>query len=94
MVDRIYIRQKGVDNREKLCINSFMDLGLSGKIKDLQILDCYLLSHQISLKKLKQIGKAFTNPILEQFFINQIPLKNKFSYAIEISFLPGVTDNV
>ncbi len=97
MIDRIYVIQKGIDNRERLYIKSFMDLGLSSKIKGLQILDCYLLSHQTSSEELNQIGNALANPILEKFVINNI-LKTtktkKFTYAIEISFLPGVTDNI
>ena len=41
-----------------------------------------------------RLAEALTNPILEKYLINK-PLQIKgFSYAIEIGFLPGVTDNV
>ncbi len=97
MIDRIYISQKKTDNREKLYVKSFIDLGLSGKITGLQILDCYLLSHQVSLEKLNSIGNTLINPILEKFSINNLQKISKIkknSYTIEIGFLPGVTDNI
>jgi len=96
MVDRIYISQKDKDNRTQSYLNFFADLGLSGKIKDLHILDCYLLSLPVSTEELGKIGVALSNPILEEFSINTFPRKlfGKFFCIIEISFLPGVTDNV
>lgn len=94
MIDRIYISQRRADNRERVYIKSLMGLGLSGKIKGLQIIDCYLLTHEISKEELNKVGNALTNPILEKFSINRILTKNNFAYAIEIGFLPGVTDNV
>ncbi|MBI2627609.1 phosphoribosylformylglycinamidine synthase [Candidatus Nomurabacteria bacterium] len=54
----------------------------------------YLIDSKLSKKKLVKIAEALTNPILENYFINESPPARDFSYAIEIGFLPGVTDNV
>lgn len=92
MIDRIYILQNKIDNRENLYIKSFLNLDLSGKIKTLKIVDCYLLSHEIQKNNVIKISEVLTNPVLEKSSINYLP--EKFTYLIEISFLPGVTDNI
>lgn len=63
--------------------------------------DSYLIDSNFSKKELFMLAEALTNPILEKHFINESPqIKNParhssgFSYAIEIGFKPGVTDNV
>lgn len=62
----------------------------------------YLIDSKLSKKDLIKLAEALTNPILEDYFINESPQvgnpastgQGGFSYAIEIGFLPGVTDNV
>jgi len=56
--------------------------------------DSYLIDSQFSKRELVKLAEAFTNPILERYYINESPEGGNFSYAIEIGFLPGVTDNV
>ncbi len=56
--------------------------------------DAYLIDSKFSKKELEKLAEALTNPILEKYFINESPRVGNFSYAIEIGFLPGVTDNV
>ncbi len=56
--------------------------------------DSYLIDSKLSKKELIQLALALTNPILENYFINESPQIKGFSFAIEIGFLPGVTDNV
>src|SRR3989344_6416430 len=56
--------------------------------------DAYLIDSKFSNAELTKIAEALTNPILEKYFINESPQVGNFSYAIEIGFKPGVTDNV
>lgn len=63
--------------------------------------DSYLIDSKLSKKELEKVAIALTNPILEKYFIDESPKIDDFShakagqaYAIEIGFLPGVTDNV
>ncbi|MFH1200991.1 MAG: AIR synthase-related protein [bacterium] len=81
MISRIYVTSKGKTD----FINS------------------YLIAHKLGKDKILQIAQALTNPILEEFSINKFPdvgrrdsrrPTSKFTYAIEIGFKPGVTDNV
>src|SRR3989338_9098196 len=65
-------------------------------------INSYLIDSKFSKKELVKLAGALTNPILEKHFINKSPdvghlgsrRPTSFSYAIEIGFLPGVTDNV
>ena len=64
--------------------------------------DSYLIDSKLSKKELTKLAEAITNPILENYSINESldvgRLESRrptsFTYAIEIGFLPGVTDNV
>ncbi len=56
--------------------------------------DSYLIDSKLSPRELITLAEALTNPILERYFINESPKVENFSYAIEIGYLPGVTDNV
>ncbi|HEY4503276.1 MAG TPA: AIR synthase-related protein [Candidatus Paceibacterota bacterium] len=57
-------------------------------------IDSYLLEHELTPEMLILVGRALANPITENFSINKLPKVKPFSYAIEIGFKPGVTDNV
>src|SRR3989338_6679897 len=68
-----------------------------GPKKESKQVNSYLIDSKLSQKELQTLTEALTNPILENFSINKFPedgFRGKFNYLIEISFLPGVTDNV
>ena len=94
MISRLYVIPKGEDSREGLFLKSWNELGLHGKVSKVYVLDSYTIDSEFSDSEILKVAEAFTNPILEKFLINQLPEEKKFSYVIEISFLPGVTDNV
>jgi phosphoribosylformylglycinamidine synthase II len=96
MISRIYVTLKGKDNRAEIYKKSWNELGLSKKVTDAKIVDSYLLDHDLSEESLRLSAKTLTNPTIELSTINRIPVdtKKKCTYAIEIGFLPGVTDNV
>ena len=85
---------KREDSRTGLFLKLWNSLGLKGRVSNISILDSYILDSEFSNNEITKIANAFTNPILEKFLINQLPKEKKFSYVIEIGFLPGVTDNV
>ena len=63
-------------------------------LKGLPVINSYLFEHSFGKADLLRAATALTNPIIEEFSIDKFPLDKSFSYAIEIGFLPGVTDNV
>ncbi len=93
MISRVYVTPKVLDNRARLYLKSWAELGLSGKISGLKLADTYTLIHDLGELELNKIAQALTNPILERYSVDQLPEK-VFDFALEIGFLPGVTDNV
>lgn len=59
-----------------------------------RVINSYLIDHELSEEDLVKAAAALTNPILEIFSIDRFPNEKNYTYAIEIGFLPGVTDNV
>src|SRR3989344_955584 len=55
---------------------------------------CYTIEHQFSNAEIKKAAAVLTNPILEEFSIDTFPEIKNFTYAVEIGYLPGVTDNL
>src|SRR3989344_2745009 len=93
MISRIFVAPKGSDTRWTIYKKSFGELGLRGQISSIRTIDSYLILSNLSREKLKKAAAALTNPILEQFSINEL-YTEKCNYVIEIGFLPGVTDNI
>ena len=56
--------------------------------------DSYLVDSRLSGRELTKLAEALTNQILEKYYINKSPKVGPFSYAVEIGYLPGVTDNI
>lgn len=76
-------------------------------ISNIQIADVYTIDKSFSEQELKQIGSALSNPVTQTFRhreersdvaiskeIASLPLAMTFIWAIEIGYLPGVTDNI
>ncbi len=69
------------------------------KISKVEIVDCYTVDAKLNTKQIHKACELLTNPLLETCISDQLPAKRyplnaNFDFAIEISFLPGVTDNV
>lgn len=67
---------------------------VSSKISDTQIINVYTIVKNLNQNQLKEIASSLTNPVYQNSNINQPTLINKFAWAIETGFLPGVTDNI
>ncbi|MGH7245302.1 MAG: phosphoribosylformylglycinamidine synthase, partial [Candidatus Levyibacteriota bacterium] len=74
------------------------NLDLSKKLTDLFLLDVYTIDKIFSHAEFEQIARAISNPVTQATFVKTSSVKiskpKKFAYAIEIGFLPGVTDNI
>lgn len=63
------------------------------KVKDLKIVDVYTINKSFDAATLEKIADALSNPVLQSFSIDKPQQQASFSHAVEIGFLPGVTDN-
>lgn len=97
---RASVRQKNFSN----------NLHLGKKIKSLTLVDIYTVTKILNHEQLKAVATTLINPVTEyskirvkslesrveeELFVNTEGVeKPKFDWAIEIGFLPGVTDNI
>jgi phosphoribosylformylglycinamidine synthase subunit PurSL len=97
MTTRIEIFSKTTDARATMLLKKLRGLGFEN-ITDLFITDIYTVVKTLSKKQLEQIAEKLSNPITQEYIFRtkdaEVKPKNKFSFAVEIGFLPGVTDNV
>ena len=99
MISRIEIRSKAFDARAVAKKRKLLDLELAGKLKDIYIVDVYTLEKKLSSVQLNNIASILSNPVTQVFEVLNQEIKsrsriNKFSWAVEIGYLPGVTDNI
>jgi phosphoribosylformylglycinamidine synthase subunit PurSL len=65
-------------------------------IDELHLIDVYTIAmstREFSGEELAGIGTQLINPVVQNFLVDA-PMRIPFDYAIEVGFLPGVTDNV
>jgi phosphoribosylformylglycinamidine synthase len=92
-VHRIEVHYKK-DPREKIRTDRIRSLGFL--IDELHLVDVYTIAtvqRDISPAELAEIGGRLTNPVVQDFVVDEAT-RALFDYAIEVGFLPGVTDNV
>jgi len=92
-VHRIEARYKA-DPRLKVRTDRIRSLGFP--IEELHLIDVYTIStssRNFTAGELKEIGSQLINPVVQEFTADAATPAN-FDYAIEVGFLPGVTDNV
>ena len=92
-VHRIEVHYK-TDPREKTRTERIRALGFG--IDALQLVDVYTIAtvkRDLLPAELAEIGARLTNPVVQDFVVDEATYA-LFDYAIEVGFLPGVTDNV
>jgi phosphoribosylformylglycinamidine synthase subunit PurSL len=91
-VHRIEVRYK-TDPRLKVRTDRIRSLGFP--IEELHLVEVYTLStgsRNFTNEELGEISVQLTNPVVQNFLVDE-PTRANFDYAIEVGFLPGVTDN-
>ena len=94
MVQRIEIQLKIDDARSKI-IKKEINEEFSNLINNVVVSDVYTLDKDISKDNFEKIKELISNPICERIsFENDCDFGLDFDFALEVGFLPGVTDNV
>src|SRR5208337_2203599 len=82
------------DPRLKTRTDRIRSLGFA--VDELHLAEVYTIataSRDFTRDELMQIGSQLVNPVVQEFTVDAAT-KPLFDYAIEVGFLPGVTDNV
>src|SRR3989344_1178028 len=94
MAHRIEVSSRVPDARAAVRKRHLESLGFSGRVKEVHLVDVYTLGFSLERGQLESVASMLANPVTQQATINQLPSPNQFRWAVEIGYLPGVTDNV
>ncbi|MBI5414708.1 phosphoribosylformylglycinamidine synthase [Candidatus Peregrinibacteria bacterium] len=89
---RLEIRNIIKDTRAEKRLRRLKDDGYA--VQNVEITDVYTIAKDFTDEEKQQIGKILINPLFEKFTLGTPNVSSDFDYAIEIGFLPGVTDNL
>src|SRR3989344_1985187 len=93
MANRIEVAQIVPDARAEVKKRELEAIGFSGKVDNVELVDVYTVEGDLSKEDLDRVKDMLANPVFQEGRVND-SFKPKFDYAVEIGFLPGVTDNV
>ena len=91
MVDRIEVITRTGDTRAEVRKRKIQSIGFP--VEDLTLVDVYTLDIPSGENELMSVAHMLSNPVTQEVGINRPKTPEKFDYAVEIGFLPGVTDN-
>ncbi|MDP4039259.1 MAG: AIR synthase-related protein [Candidatus Pacearchaeota archaeon] len=93
MAHRIEVVQKIPDTRAQVRKRELDANGFSEKVDNVELVDVYTFEADLEEGDLERVIDMLANPVFQEGRIND-SFQPKFDYAVEIGFLPGVTDNV
>lgn len=99
MITRIEVTSLVNDPRAHVRKKRLLDAGFE-KIEDLYLTDIYTFSKSFTTKQLESIASMLSNSVTQEWKVltnikrSKLYKIKEFAWAIEIGFLPGVTDNV
>ncbi len=86
---RIEVISKSLDPRAEAMRKKLQSKGFC--VSSLHLADAYTIDPEINVQSLDEIAEKLYNPLTQHAGISNAP--EKFDFAVEISCLPGVTDN-
>lgn len=94
MITRIEIASTILDTRANVRKTKLHGLGFIEEVDNISIIDVYTIDKKLSSQQLSSISSALANPVTQKTSYKDSLFPAKFTYAIEIGYLPGVTDNI
>lgn len=94
MAHRIEVASKIPDTRAAVRKKEIESAGFSGKINTVKLADVYTVDTDLNPEALQKVASMLANPVFQEPNLNRSLSLRTFDYAVEIGFLPGVTDNV
>ncbi len=94
MAYRIEVSSTIPDTRAIVRKRHLESLGFSSRIKDVHLLDVYTIDSLLGEEELGSIASMLTNPVTQRATVDESHVPYNFTWALEVGYLPGVTDNV
>ncbi|MFC1615883.1 AIR synthase-related protein [Patescibacteria group bacterium] len=92
MANRLEIFTKVNDTKSQMMLQKLRNLEFP--ITEATVAEVYTLNKHFKQQELEKISKMLSNPISQNYLIDDHNKELQFDFALEIGFLPGVTDNV
>jgi len=94
MTSRIAVTSKIEDARAHAYLQKLKNVYPKSGLTALSGASIYTIDAQLSPEEVEHAAKRLANPVTETYSTVDIPVPDSYAYAIEIGYLPGVTDNV
>ncbi|MSU73567.1 phosphoribosylformylglycinamidine synthase [Candidatus Kaiserbacteria bacterium] len=94
MTHRIAVSSQVEDARAESLLRNLKTLFPQSALEGVSYVQAYTIDAELTANELKHVAERLTHPVTETCSIDTIPTLGNFSYALEIGYLPGVTDNV
>src|SRR3989344_2324458 len=94
MTDRIAVSAKIEAARARRYLQTLTSRFSESGLLDISLTFLYTIDAKLSTKELERAAKCLANPITETFSIRSLLAPEQYACAVEIGYLPGVTDNV
>lgn len=94
MAARISVTSKVADARAKHILRTLQARFPQAGLTDVMTASVYTIDAKLSDAQVQKIARRLTHPVMEESTIGEVPTPAGYRFAIEIGFLPGVTDNV
>jgi len=94
MANRIAVSSKIEDARAYAYLQNLKTVFPQSGLQAASVVSVYTIDAQLSPEEVEHAAKRLANPVTESFSTKNIPAPKSYAYAIEIGYLPGVTDNV
>ncbi|MEK7085903.1 MAG: phosphoribosylformylglycinamidine synthase, partial [Patescibacteria group bacterium] len=92
MAHRIEVFTKVNDTKSILMQQKLSALGFN--VSAAKVVEVYTINKNFTKHQLQQIAEILSNPVSQTSLIDKTQNETDFDFALEIGFLPGVTDNV
>ncbi|HWP61769.1 MAG TPA: AIR synthase-related protein [Candidatus Paceibacterota bacterium] len=94
MTHRLVVAASVDDARARGYLHTLQSRFPKAKLTAVSTAAIYTIDAKLSAKELQKAASALTNPLIERVSTGAISYPSGVRFAIEIGFLPGVTDNV
>src|SRR3989338_11064637 len=94
MAERITVTATIPDARAKSYLKTLKSIFPTLHLNDAAVTVAYTINATLTKRECESVAKQLTNPLVEGYSIARVLAPESYAYAIEIGYLPGVTDNV
>src|SRR3989344_4436636 len=94
MAYRIAVASKVKDARAESLFRNLKTLFPQSALEGASFVQAYTIDAKLTSQELQGVAQRLTHTVTEAYSTDKVPTPQQYSYAIEIGYLPGVTDNV